>query len=928
MPVRSPQRALLRGREAMGPSKSLDLVRSALAVGLLGTALVAWPTPAAATAAAQEVEWQRFGRRVELEFGRCMVWFPDLDGDRIDDLAVSLPGLGVVEIVSSASFKTLRRIEGERDERFGDALAVAGDLDGDGGVDLWIGSPRFDGGRGRVAAYSPATAARLREVRGHVAWSGIGQAIAVLSDLDGDGCGEIVLPSQSAPGWIEQWAEGAVTIHASRDGAVLARRSTSELEAFGRNVAAIDDRDGDGCIDFVTAGDAGAAEFPGYRSRPALLVQSGRDAKPLSLSPLERADTRFAEFECKQVRDVDGDGKRELLVSGTYDSVESRAWLVSGAHLDVRFTWHPDRAHFGAGLADAGDVDCDGFADVVAGVVDRESVAASWGRILSGRDGSDIGEVRVPIDYENSGGRLAFTDGDARDLDSDARADVVVSYPPGDGWLGAWSPASQSIIRERNGPHRSGVPIAASAIGDVDGDGVDDAVVIEEEAVKHGDYGVQAVTVCSGRDGTLLGRGWLDWWQYFLDGSVGASPDFDGDGSADFWVAQPGAVRLFSGRDVTLVREFTGAESTGFGRTVAAAHDATRGATVLAVGSPTAKGATGFNGAVELFEAQTGALLWRVDASAAHQRLGRSIAPLGDVDGDGHIDFAVGAFDSVVMKSRPWIVDVLSGADGALLHTLRDVAAGGSEFGASVAPIGDLDSDGRDDLLIGAPSGGADRFGEVHLVLVGSFTTALVIPAGGRAFRFGRSVAASPDVNGDGRDDVMVRGERAGLVLFHSGSDGSLLVELEEENAPVDWSEYVSVLPRFASAAGSSTRPALLVHDHRYNRALSGSGCVQLISLDDLFFTVAPRVAVAGTSVEGWLRGGVPGAACGIYLVELDGVPFEQFLDFGVLDASGHFFTTDVVPPGLAGTVYRVRGYSVGFDGSVTDSRDLEIAFE
>ncbi len=582
----------------MRQSKSLAWLRSALVGGLSGVVLVAWPTPFAAAAAAQEVEWQRFGRRVDPEFGSCMVWFPDLDGDRIDDLAVSLPGLGVVEIVSSVSFKTLRRIEGERDERFGDALAVAGDLDGDGGVDLWIGAPRFDGGRGRVAAYSPATGARLREVRGHAPWSHIGQAIAVLSDLDGDGCGEIVITSPSVPGPIVHWVEGAVTIHASRDGAVLARRSTSELEAFGRNVAAIDDRDGDGCIDFVTAGNRSAADFSGDRSEPALLIQSGRDAKPLSMSPLERPGTRFVEFECKQVRDVDGDGKRELLVSGADDSVESRAWLVLGAQLDVRFTWHPGRAHFGAGLADAGDVDRDGFADVVAGVVDRESVAASWGRILSGRDGSDIGAVRVPIEYENSGGRLAFTDGDARDLDSDARAEIVVSYPPSDGWLGGWSPTTQSIIRERHGPHRSGLPIAAAAIGDVDGDGVDDAVVIEEEAVEHGDYDVQAVAVCSGRDGTLLGRGWLDQWQYFLDGSVGASPDFDGDGSADFWVAEPGAVRLFSGRDVTLAREFTGAESTGFGRTVAAAHDAARGATVLAVGSPTAKGTTGFDGAV------------------------------------------------------------------------------------------------------------------------------------------------------------------------------------------------------------------------------------------------------------------------------------------------------------------------------------------
>jgi hypothetical protein len=77
---------------------------------------------------------------------------------------------------------------------------------------------------------------------------------------------------------------------------------------------------------------------------------------------------------------------------------------------------------------------------------------------------------------------------------------------------------------------------------------------------------------------------------------------------------------------------------------------------------------------------------------------GRSVAGPGDVDGDGAPDVAVRIFDYGATAAGGY--DVYSGADASLIRVVRD--AGSSAF--AMAAIGDLDGDGAEDIAVGNPS--------------------------------------------------------------------------------------------------------------------------------------------------------------------------------------------------------------------------------
>ena len=105
-------------------------------------------------------------------------------------------------------------------------------------------------------------------------------------------------------------------------------------------------------------------------------------------------------------------------------------------------------------------------------------------------------------------------------------------------------------------------------------------------------------------------------------------------------------------------------------------------------------------------------------ASGAH--FGIAVARLGDVDGDEIGDFVVGArWDPAAGQAQSGSVTVFSGATLAALAELTHPEPGaGDEFGRSVAAIGDVDGDGIDDFVVGAPFddvAGAVDAGSAHV---------------------------------------------------------------------------------------------------------------------------------------------------------------------------------------------------------------------
>lgn len=147
-----------------------------------------------------------------------------------------------------------------------------------------------------------------------------------------------------------------------------------------------------------------------------------------------------------------------------------------------------------------------------------------------------------------------------------------------------------------------------------------------------------------------------------------------------------------------------------------------------------------------------------------------TVAPAGDADGDGQADLVVGAalrpgLSGASTEGAAW---VLSGADlsGESLALLTDEQAqilgwntsSGGEVGgvgAAVAGLGDMDGDGLDDVIVGAPSGNEPQ---ATLLLGDEKQIKLERPAEGEPGhdRFSDSVAAGGDVNGDCLADAVV----------------------------------------------------------------------------------------------------------------------------------------------------------------------------
>jgi hypothetical protein len=129
------------------------------------------------------------------------------------------------------------------------------------------------------------------------------------------------------------------------------------------------------------------------------------------------------------------------------------------------------------------------------------------------------------------------------------------------------------------------------------------------------------------------------------------------------------------------------------------------------------------------------------------------------------------------------LVRVFSGSDRSVLSTLNGLNSA-DNFGAAIANIGDIDGDGRADLAIGITQVSPASTGqvEIHLAAGGPFLFRLF--GIGIGDRFGAAVSAAGDVNADGVPDFAIGAPGrdlplaadTGSVSFYSGADASVLL--------------------------------------------------------------------------------------------------------------------------------------------------------
>lgn len=387
----------------------------------------------------------------------------------------------------------------------------------------------------------------------------------------------------------------------------------------------------------------------------------------------------------------------------------------------------------------AGDVNGDGYKDVIVGQPSTNSGMPSYVKIYSGKDGSNIHTIR------DEGLFFGWSVAGAGDVDKDGFDDVIVgdfsSGPAGavgpTGTAKVFSGKSWEIIYSLNGPVEGGsFGYTVSGAGDVNADGYDDFIVgSPSERNMAG-----SVRVYSGKDGTVL---------YLLAPQV---PD-------------PNLSRVID----------------RFGDAVAGVGDVNKdGYDDFVVGAPNDSNEDlghydTLEGSARVFSGKDGSVIYTVwggtYSDVEHgSMLGFSVSGAGDVNKDGHPDFIVGALDEPwdveVASDGPGEAFVFSGKDGALLHSFdgerseeAQYANWHPNFGWSVSGAGDMNGDGFDDVIVGAPmympayknaTGRAQVFSGKDGSILYSFDGETW---GGQ---LGYSVSGVGDINGDGLADVVV----------------------------------------------------------------------------------------------------------------------------------------------------------------------------
>ena len=143
-----------------------------------------------------------------------------------------------------------------------------------------------------------------------------------------------------------------------------------------------------------------------------------------------------------------------------------------------------------------------------------------------------------------------------------------------------------------------------------------------------------------------------------------------------------------------------------------------------------------------------------------NQRFGTAMVTVGDVNGDGVVDLAVGVPGAAGGNGAVHIVsgqDLGTGVTPTLFYVLGPLPTGtGSAFGTTLTTVGNLVGNSTPDLLVGAPNHvtGGSNTGALYLIDGSNFTIASII-TGYPNSRLGNAVAAVGDQNGDGKPDVI-----------------------------------------------------------------------------------------------------------------------------------------------------------------------------
>jgi hypothetical protein len=367
------------------------------------------------------------------------------------------------------------------------------------------------------------------------------------------------------------------------------------------------------------------------------------------------------------IGDVDGDGVTDVVVSGTqnppYGSTHGTLRVHSGRSGALLWRRDGDRGWvLGTSVEAAGDVDHDGVPDVVAG-----APGVGIAILLSGRDGREIRRMQGDSTEGNFGGAVAA----AGDVDGDGFADVIVGASgangrlPGAGRAIVFSGKSGARLLTLEGEHEN------DGFGSAVAGGAGRLLVVGASAggaAHRGRVYIYAAGATSPRwiedaDSTGVSLGAM---------FVSIAGDVDGDGAPDVYAsdfanralgAATGRVYVYSGATGRTLLTLTGERAgEALGTSASRAGDVDGdGRADLAVGSWQFGGGAWSGGRITIYSGRDGRVIRRITGRVPGETLGFDSVGIGDVDGDGATDFLITSAYSLVNGPRSGRAYVVAG---------------------------------------------------------------------------------------------------------------------------------------------------------------------------------------------------------------------------------------------------------------------------
>lgn len=436
---------------------------------------------------------------------------------------------------------------------------------------------------------------------------------------------------------------------------------------------------------------------------------------PLSSSPdwtseSNQADAGFG-YSVSTAGDINNDGYDDVIIGAPFydngQANEGKAFVYYGSIIGLlpvptwAFEGNQDNSQLGWTVSNAGDVNADGFDDIIAGANYYTNDQQYEGRAFVFY-GSVLGPSIIPnkiLESNQSNSNFGYSVSAAGDLNNDGYSDIIVGAPMYDNgetdegrtfiyYGSATGPSATANMTGESNQATSFFGISVSPAGDINGDGFDDVIIgsntfdnpQRDQGCSFIYYGSAAgiSQTPNWKSGSIFA------WFSFLGTSVCGAGDVNGDGYDDVisgatgfdngMITDEGKVFIYYGSatGLTLTANWTAEiyqPYARFGNSVSTAGDVNNdGYSDVIIGSYLYDNGHADEGRVYVYYGSPVGLtaegFWTAEVNQSYAYFGNSVSTAGDVNGDGYSDIIVGSYTYDNGQSNEGAAFVYYGAPG------------------------------------------------------------------------------------------------------------------------------------------------------------------------------------------------------------------------------------------------------------------------